>query len=103
MSRQQRAVEVRASTGPPSGWRLLAKTTRRHAKVVAAGVAAGQLWTVGRVLIPTVVSVAVNSGIIAGHSGELIWLGLTIVGLGAVSSVCAGLRKYFAQAISFSL
>jgi ATP-binding cassette, subfamily B, bacterial len=103
MSRQQRASAVSASSGPRSGWHLLAETTRRHVKVVGAGVAAGQLWTVGRVLIPTVVSVAINSGIIAGHTSELIWLGFAIIGLGALSSACSGLRRYFAQAISFSL
>jgi ATP-binding cassette subfamily B protein len=103
MSRQQRAVGVSESTGPHGGWRLLAEMTRRHAKVVAAGVGAGQLWTVARVLMPTIVSIAVNSGIIGGHTGELIWLGFTIVALGAISSACSGLRRYFAQAISYSL
>lgn len=103
MAREERKADDSTPPSSARGWRLLLDTTRSHVGVVVLGVAAGQVWTIARIFIPILVGVAVNVGVLSGHTNELIWLALAILGLGAFSSACSGVRRYFAQNLAFLL
>jgi len=89
--------------GRRGGWRLLYDTSRRHIGIIVLGVVAGQVWTLARIAIPSLTSGAINNGIVGGRTHELLVYAPLILVLGAISSACSGMRRYFAQSISFSL
>ena len=84
-----------------SGWRLLTQATGRHRRSVGLGVVAGQAWTAARVTIPILTGAAINQGIDRGRTGELIWSALAILGLGAFSAACSGVRRYLAFSVAY--
>ena len=89
------------AVAPAEGWRLLWQMTGRNRRAVAAGVLAGQIWTVARVIIPLLTAAAINYGITQGHAMQLLGWGLGILALGALSAACSGLRRYLAFAVAY--
>jgi ATP-binding cassette subfamily B protein len=103
MTRQVTSEEKTARAGARIGWRRLYAAARAHLGVLLFGILMGQIWTVARVLIPSLVSLAVNKGIVKDKTGDLLWYAAAILALGAVSSLCSGLRRYFAASIAYHM
>jgi ATP-binding cassette subfamily B protein len=68
---------------------------------VALGVTAGLFWTAAKVAVPTLAQLTIDRGIVSKNSTALLTWSLAIAGVGVVSAVCIGLRRYFAFAISY--
>jgi ATP-binding cassette subfamily B protein len=68
---------------------------------VALGVTAGLFWTAAKVAVPTLAQLTIDRGIVSKNSTALLKWSLAIAGVGVVSAVCIGLRRYFAFAISY--
>jgi ATP-binding cassette subfamily B protein len=103
MTRQLSGDESFARAGARTGWQRLFGAARAHLGIALLGVLMGQIWTMARVLIPSIVSIAVNRGIVEHKTGELIWCAAAIFVLGAVSSLCSGLRRYYAASIAYHM
>ena len=103
MTRQATSEETIARAGARIGWRRLFAAARAHLGIVLFGILMGQIWTVARVLIPSLVSLAVNKGIVKAKTGELLWYAAAIFALGAISSLCSGLRRYYAASLAYHM
>jgi ATP-binding cassette subfamily B protein len=81
-----------------SGWRLIREAIRPHRTQVLIGVVAGIVWTACKVSVPTLVRLAIDKGILPKHHspGVLARWSLIIVGVGMVSALCVGVRRYLA-------
>ena len=81
-----------------SGWRLILEAIRPHRAQVTIGVVAGLVWTMCKVSVPTLVRLAIDRGILPKHHspGVLATWSLLIVGVGTVSALCVGVRRYLA-------
>ncbi|HWC37098.1 MAG TPA: ABC transporter ATP-binding protein [Acidimicrobiales bacterium] len=92
-----------ARGGRPSraGWQLLARAVKDQRNWVALGVTAGLVWTAAKVAVPTLAQLAIDRGIIASNQRALLEWSLAIFGVGIVSAVCTGLRRYYAFGISY--
>ena len=95
---------------PAEGWRLLWRMTGRNRRLVAFGVLAGLLWTVTRVVIPLLTAGAINlvqvlvrhhAGPVPQHASQLAWWAVAILGLGAFSATCSGIRRYLAFSVAY--
>jgi ATP-binding cassette subfamily B protein len=83
------------------GWRLLRSAIRRHRAWTAVGVFAGLIWTGAKVTIPTLSRHAIDDGIIGGHKGALAHWSIIMVGVGVVSALCTGFRRYSAFGVAY--
>ena len=84
-------------------WRFLLAEVFRNRSWVYGGVGAGLAWTAARVAIPSLTGSAVDHGIIADDPGLLALLSLLILGLGAFSAVCGGIRRYGAFKVAYAV
>ncbi len=90
-------------TGPDTraGWRLILDTLRPRKLGVALGVVIGLGWSISKVSVGVLVKQAVDRGIEGGPNGAgdmgslLVWA-LAIAGVGLVSGVLTGSRRYVA-------
>jgi ATP-binding cassette, subfamily B, bacterial len=82
--------------GNGTGWRLLVDQLKRQRKGVAIGVLVGLCWTLGKVAVPVLVSIAIDEGIEGQDLGVLIPLSIAVGAAGLVAAVFTGLRRYFA-------
>ncbi|HUF31922.1 MAG TPA: ABC transporter ATP-binding protein [Acidimicrobiales bacterium] len=83
-------------SGNRAGWRLLVDQVKRQRKGVAVGVLVGLCWTLGKVTVPVLVSIAIDQGIEARDLSVLLPLSLAIGFAGLVAAIFTGLRRYFA-------
>jgi ATP-binding cassette subfamily B protein len=104
MSATPDAATDRSGIGAPSstrdGWRLILSTLRTQRRSVAFGVVVGLIWTIGRVSVPLLVSMAIDDAIAPGRTGELKWWSLLIATIALVVAVNTGLRRYWAFKVS---
>ncbi|HEU5149159.1 MAG TPA: ABC transporter ATP-binding protein [Iamia sp.] len=78
------------------GWKLLLGQMRAQWVGIAAGVAVGLLWTIGRVSIPSLVQRAIDQGMETGDEGAVVRWAI-VIGLVAVTTATfTGLRRYMA-------
>ncbi len=61
----------------------------------------GLLWTVAKVSVPIMLTPAINQGIIAGNTGDLIKWSLAIFAAGVVQGASTGVRRYLAFGVSY--
>ncbi|HEX4903807.1 MAG TPA: ABC transporter ATP-binding protein [Acidimicrobiales bacterium] len=78
------------------GRTLLTSQLRTQWVGVLAGVLISLLWSAGKVSVPRVVQLAIDRGIDGDDSGELLKWTLVIGGLGVLSAVGQGFRRYYA-------
>lgn len=78
------------------GWRLIADTLRPRKLGVAVGVIVGLGWSISNVSIGLLVRAAVDRGIESEDMSALLLWSLLIAGVGVVSGVLTGLRRYLA-------
>ncbi|HET9729202.1 MAG TPA: ABC transporter ATP-binding protein, partial [Acidimicrobiia bacterium] len=83
------------------GWRVMRAAVRPHRSMMLAGVAAGVVWAIARVSIPTLAGNAVDYGIKRGawHT-TIAWTGLILLA-GAMQAVSTGVRRYAAFALAW--
>ena len=65
------------------------------------GVLAGLFWTAAKVSVPKLTGRAIDHGIIHPRHHELLMWSLLIVGVGVISGICTGLRRYQAFGIAW--
>jgi ATP-binding cassette subfamily B protein len=78
------------------GWRLIRAQVWAQRWGLAAGVAVGLAWTIGKVSVPKLVQLAIDNGIEASDQDAIRRYALLIAGAGVVSAVFTGLRRYLA-------
>jgi ATP-binding cassette subfamily B protein len=78
------------------GWRLIVGLLRRQRRGIGLGVLVGLCWTVGKVAVPLLVSIAIDRGILADDRSALLWWSLAVAGAGLVAATFTGLRRYLA-------
>ncbi len=84
-----------------AGLRLMREMVRPHRRMMYLGIAAGLVWAVARVSVPTLAGDAIDYGIRRGRWGTTaMWTGL-ILGAGAVQAVSTGLRRYAAFGLAW--
>ena len=81
---------------PREGWRLIAAQMRKQWLGLAAGVAAGIIWTLAKVSVPKLVEQAIDKGIEPGDSSEITRYALLILFAGVVAGLFTGIRRYLA-------
>ena len=69
---------------------------RRQWRGLTVGVAAGLTATISKVAVPALVALAIDRGIEADTEGALLRWSLAILVAGVLSSICSGLRRWFA-------
>jgi ATP-binding cassette, subfamily B, bacterial len=79
-----------------AGWRLMRDAVRPHRKVLLLGIAAGLVWAVARVAIPSLAGLAVDRGIAHQDWRATATWTAVILAAGAIQAVCTGLRRYAA-------
>ena len=70
-------------------------------KSVAVGVFAGLFWTLSKVAVPSVTRLAIDRGIVADEDGALGRYVAIMLGLGLISAICMGFRRYNAFGIAW--
>ncbi len=83
------------------GWRLFRHVLWRQKRLLGGGIAAGLIWTVGRLSIPIIVAYGIDHGIVRGSGRALLMSVVALVCIGMVSAVCAGFRRYAGQAAAW--
>lgn len=68
--------------------------------MVAAGAAAGLVWTAAKVSVPLLARQAIDHGIVAGEPGALARWSLALLAVGIVQGACTGLRRYLAIGVA---
>jgi ATP-binding cassette subfamily B protein len=68
---------------------------------VVAGVAAGLLWTAGRVAVPALTGKAIDDGVTPGDAAVAVFWTSMILLAGGVQAVCTGWRRYSAFRLAF--
>lgn len=68
--------------------------------MVAAGAAAGLVWTAAKVSVPLLARQAIDHGIVAGEGGALARWSLALLAVGIVQGACTGLRRYLAIGVA---
>lgn len=83
-----------------TGRRLLLAQMRKQWRALAVGTALGLVWTAAKVVVPLLVSGAVDDGIEGDDTGSLVWWALLIAALGAVAGVASASRRYLGLTLS---
>ena len=78
------------------GWRLIVELLRDQRRGIGLGVLVGLCWTVGKVAVPLLVSLAIDRGIEAEDRSALLHWSLAIAGAGLLAATFTGLRRYLA-------
>ena len=82
-----------------AGWRLIRREIKRQKAGLLLGIGASLAWTVGKVAIPQLVSMAIDRAIrpaTPGHHSALgMWVVLILIA-GVIAAVFTGLRRYMA-------
>jgi ATP-binding cassette subfamily B protein len=81
-------------SGSGDKWRLLLAQLREQRRGLAAGVAVGLAWTLGKIAIPQLTRLAIDQGIVE-DGAVWAWAGLIALA-GVVIGVFAGARRYLA-------
>jgi len=79
-----------------AGWHLMGTQLRRQRPGLTVGVVAGLTATISKVAVPALVALAIDRGIEADTEGALLRWSLAILLAGVLSSICSGLRRWFA-------
>ena len=79
-----------------AGWHLMGIQLRRQWRGLTVGVVAGLTATISKVAVPALVALAIDRGIEADTEGALLRWSLAILLAGVLSSICSGLRRWFA-------
>jgi ATP-binding cassette subfamily B protein len=83
-------------SGSRDGWRLIGNQLRAQRWGLAAGVAAGLVWTAAKVSVPRLIGLAIDEGIEAGDTAVVTRYALLIALAGLVGATFTGLRRYSA-------
>jgi ATP-binding cassette subfamily B protein len=73
----------------------------RQRRWVAAGAAAGLIWTVAKILIPLFAAAAIDDGMQKGDTSVIVRYAVLIVVFGALQAFGTGLRRYAAFRLSY--
>ena len=76
------------------GWKLLRGLLRDQRRNLVIGCLIGMSWAAFKVAIPQVTKLAINDGI--EKNGPLLKLALIIAGLGVLTGILSGFRRYVA-------
>jgi ATP-binding cassette subfamily B protein len=90
-----------AGVARSDGWRLLRRSVATQKGAVAAGVAAGLIWTVAKVALPRMAGAAIDHGVIHDEPHALRNWTIAIVLVATVSAVCTGLRRFTAFGVAY--
>jgi ATP-binding cassette, subfamily B, bacterial len=81
------------------GWRLLRITLAQQRRGLAAGIAVGLLWSVGKVVVPRLTRLAIDRGLLPESSEQRadlwFWAGLIAVAA-VIAGIFAGWRRWLA-------
>jgi ATP-binding cassette, subfamily B, bacterial len=83
------------------GWEVLRLAVRPHRRIGALGLAAGVLWSAGKLAVPALIAHTINTGIAGDHIGSVIGDSLVIAAVGAAGAFAAALRRWWAQRLVF--
>jgi len=83
-----------------AGWRLIRGATRPQWTWVAAGIAAGALWTVARLVVPQLAGAAVDDGIRSDDTRRVFVLIAVMLAFGVLQAGASGFRRYCAFRIA---
>src|SRR5207248_11535977 len=86
-----------------AGWRLLRSALREQRRGIVFGVLAGLIWTAAKVAVPSLAQRGIDQGIVYDQRGALLKWGLIILGVGAVSATCTGLRRWYAFGVAWRI
>jgi ATP-binding cassette subfamily B protein len=78
------------------GWELIVDLLRGQRRGIGLGVLVGLCWTVGKVAVPLLVSIAIDRGILADDRAALLHWSLAVAAAGLVAATFTGLRRYLA-------
>jgi ATP-binding cassette subfamily B protein len=84
------------ATDSGRGRTLLTSQLRSQLKGVLAGITISLVWSLGKVSVPYVVKLAIDKGIQGDDADALKFWCLVIAGLGLLSAVGQGFRRYYA-------
>jgi len=77
-----------------AGWKLLRGVLKEQRRGLAAGVAVGVVWSLGKIMVPQLTRFAIDDGI--NKSGSLLTWTLIIMAVAVVSGIFAGTRRFYA-------
>ena len=83
------------------GWEVLRLAVRPHRRIGALGLAAGVLWSAGKLAVPALIAHTINTGIADDRIGSVIGDSLVIAAVGAAGAFAAALRRWWAQRLGF--
>lgn len=78
------------------GWRLIGRQLWDQRLGILVGVAAGLIWTLGKVTVPRLVGAAIDRGMEEGDVSVVTGYAWAIAGAGLVVAAFTGLRRYWA-------
>ena len=78
------------------GWDLIVDLLRRQKRGIGLGVAVGLCWTAGKVVVPLLVSTAIDRGVLAEDRSALLRWSLAVAIAGVIAATFTGLRRYVA-------
>jgi len=84
-----------------AGLRLMREMVRPHRRMMYLGIAAGLVWAVARVSVPTLAGDAIDYGIRREDWGTTAMWTALILGAGAVQAVSTGVRRYAAFGLAW--
>ena len=94
--RSPKDIPPKAIPASRAGWHLIGTQLRRQRRGLTVGVVAGLTATISKVAVPALVALAIDRGIEADTEGALLRWSLAILLAGVLSSICSGLRRWFA-------
>ncbi|MFM7616253.1 MAG: ABC transporter ATP-binding protein [Actinomycetes bacterium] len=83
-----------------AGWRLIRGATRPQRTWVTAGIAAGAVWTVARLVVPQLAGMAVDDGIRSDDTRRVFVLIAVMLAFGVMQAAASGFRRYCAFRIA---
>jgi ATP-binding cassette, subfamily B, bacterial len=83
------------------GWEVLRLAVRPHRRIGALGLAAGVLWSAGKLAVPALIAYTIDTGIAGDRIGSVIGDSLVIAVVGAAGAFAAALRRWWAQRLGF--
>jgi ATP-binding cassette subfamily B protein len=84
-----------------AGWKLMREMVRPHHGLMYLGIAAGLVWAVARVAVPTLVGNAIDYGVERGDWEVIAGWTLAILLVGGVQAVATGARRYAAFGLAW--
>ena len=83
------------TTATKEGWRLLRSTLKAQRRGLTIGVLVGLVWTASKVVVPTLVEMAIDRSITTNEDPLWPWV-VGILAAGVVAGIFMALRRYYA-------